>query len=359
MTTTHTPASLDAILGSREIPANDKPHADQAPASPPQTAEPASAAVADPPEPAQPQAQAGAQQPPQQAAAQPQDDDDPEKAAVEVAGQKMVPLSVVAATRGKAKRYTEQIAELNRTIETNNQRFEQAITASNERFDRLLATIQRGGAAQPTTGQPQSEQPKPDFYENPEQAVAAIVEAAIKQHVEPITKTIGTMSSQTSHRFAVKEHGADVVSAAFGTMKQRLEAGDGVAYQEYQRIMASGDAWGNLVNWHKEHTAKAEFGNDPAAYRQKIKDEILADLRAAGVPLPATLGQQPSAPAQVPQQQQQQPPQTAQPAAPAAVTLPTNLTQGRNAGPRSGPAWSGPTPITDIFNRSPRKAARG
>ena len=43
-----------------------------------------------------------------------------------------------------------------------------------------------------------------------------------------------------------------------------------------------------------------------------------------------------------------------QQAAPAArAVMPSNLAGARNVSARSGPAWSGPAPISDIFNRRP------
>ena len=36
--------------------------------------------------------------------------------------------------------------------------------------------------------------------------------------------------------------------------------------------------------------------------------------------------------------------------------LPTNLAGARNAGTRGGPAYGGPQPLQDIFNRAQRKS---
>jgi hypothetical protein len=71
----------------------------------------------------------------------------------------------------------------------------------------------------------------------------------------------------------------------------------------------------------------SEIGSDPAAYKAKLAEEIraqvMAELQAGNAPA----GQQ------------------------AAPVMPSNFTTARNVGNRSGPAWSGPTPLQDIFNR--------
>lgn len=80
----------------------------------------------------------GAQAP----AAQQQDDDDPETQAVEVGGQKMVPLAAAKAGREKVKRYTQQIAEFEKQIAESNRRSDESNRAWEQRFNRLVETLQ-------------------------------------------------------------------------------------------------------------------------------------------------------------------------------------------------------------------------
>lgn len=152
--------------------------------------------------------------------------------------------------------------------------------------------------------------------------------------MQPVAQHINTMSEATSRRFAVAEHGQDSVTDAYAAIESRFRAGDPNAMGEYRRIMSSGDPWGELVKWHKRESAVAEMGTDPAAYREKLKAQILAEL-----------GQ--SAPQ----------PQASNGAAPAAPNLPTDLARARNVAPRTGPAWSGPEPLKDIFDRRNQKAS--
>ena len=76
-----------------------------------------------------------------------------------------------------------------------------------------------------------------------------------------------------------------------------------------------------LIQWYDKRTF------DPNAERERLKAELLAELQAEG-----------RAPA----------PQAKQKPAPV---MPSNLAGARNVGTRAGPAWSGPTPIADIFKK--------
>lgn len=43
------------------------------------------------------------------------------------------------------------------------------------------------------------------------------------------------------------------------------------------RMQASNDPGKTLLSWHREEKVKAEVGNDPAAYKQRLRDEALKD----------------------------------------------------------------------------------
>lgn len=74
--------------------------------------------------------------------------------------------------------------------------------------------------------------------------------------------------------------------------------------------------------------AMQEIGDDPAAYRERVRQELLTEL-------------------------QSQQPQSAQPAAAPAPTaaLPTSLATARSAAGRSADAYTGPTPFEDLFKK--------
>jgi hypothetical protein len=79
--------------------------------------------------------------------------------------------------------------------------------------------------------------------------------------------------------------------------------------------------------------AMNEIGEDPAAYRERVRAEIEAELKGAQA---ATSEQQPAAAA-------------AQVAAKPAI--PASLATARSAAPRTAPVWTGPTALNDILKR--------
>jgi len=224
--------------------------------------------------------------------------------------QQHVPLAALKEERAKAKRYTEEVADLRKTI-----------AEQGQRFDQLFSALQR--QQQPPA--PQQPQKPADFWEAPETAVQSYVAQAIT----PLQQMMAQQREQSSQMFAESQHGKATVDEALADMKGRLLSGDQTARLEYQRIMASPHPYGALVDWHKQQRIVGEIGTDIGAYREKLKAEILAELQAEG---------------------QSQKPAGNTPGAPQ-TTMPSNFATARNVGSRSGPAWAGPTPLADIFDR--------
>jgi hypothetical protein len=77
--------------------------------------------------------------------------------------------------------------------------------------------------------------------------------------------------------------------------------------------------------------ALASIGDDPVAYREKMRAELLAELQG--------------------QQQTQTAETVQQPTQAAAPVLPKSLATSRSAGPRSAATWTGPTALNDILKR--------
>lgn len=219
-------------------------------------------------------------------------------------GTKTVPLDALTAERAKSRRYTEEVSSLR-----------QEIAERDKAWERRIAQLMEAN-------RPQQQQEPPDFFANPEQAM--------QQFMRPVLQRIEGMSEAMSRQFAVRDHGADTVQQAYSSLEQRM-ASDPAAQGEYARIMRSGDPWGELVRWHKREQAMAEIGTDPDAYKAKVREQLLAELQNGG-------GQQ-------------------QQAKPSATALPSNFAQARNVGARTGPAWAGPAPLADIFDRSRKKAS--
>lgn len=220
--------------------------------------------------------------------------------------QKMVPVAALQAERQKSRKYTEHLAQVERELAEQRQQFQQM--------------------QQWLIAQQQAQQPKPqapDFWEAPENAI----DYRVRQEVEPIRGLLAKQREEFSMLQAVDKYGQETVDAAFSDIRQKMATDPAGTAADYQRIMASPHPYGALVDWHKKQQALAEIGSDPAAYKEKLKAELLAELQQ----------QQPAAPS------------------PAVGSLPSNFATARNVGTRSGPAWSGPAQINDIFDRS-RKA---
>lgn len=146
----------------------------------------------------------------------------------------------------------------------------------------------------------QKAQPEiPDPLTDPEAHSAFL----LRQMQETQANTI----AEISERFARNAHGDEFVDAAFDAA-QKAGAID--------QFKGTKDPWGDLAKWHKAEQAKAEIGDDPAAYKAKLKAELLAELKAE------TAGRSVSPPASLAGQ--------------------TNLST-------STPAWAGPTALDDLL----------
>lgn len=213
-----------------------------------------------------------------------------------------VPLAALKEERAKTRRCADQAAGFEKKAEDlsrDNAVLRQHITE-------LLAAVQEDGR--------NPDKSNPDAG-NPEQAIRALVH----EIVSPLAASHGRTQEAVSRLSAMGEHGNEAVNAAYAELENRINADPASMRAEYQRIMGSPNPWGELVKWHRKDTALREVGDDPAAFEQKLRDRILAELSGTRV-------------------------------------LPSNLAGARNAGTRSGPAWGGPQTIKDIFDRTTRKA---
>ena len=229
-----------------------------------------------------------------------------EEASTEEGGreQKTVPLAALQQERAKGKKYTEQTAEFDRTLKEQNALWEQ-------RFHQLSATMQ------PRQPAPKAEEQ--NFWDAPE----ATIDNRITQAFAPLQQSMAAQREQFSATLAVEKYGQEAVDAAYDEMKQRMARNPGQARFDHERIMASPHPYGALVEWHKQQQTMNEIGNDPAAYKEKVISEYLAAQEGGKEPVTQT---------------------------PTPV-MPSNFATGRNVGARSGPAWSGPASLADVFDR--------
>lgn len=170
---------------------------------------------------------------------------------------------------------------------------------------------------------PQPAAPPPDPYADPE----GYAQHTVREAITPIERAMEEQRHEFSQVMAVEKHGQETVTAALQAISQARGTPNGEA--DFQRIMKARLPYQELVTWHKKQTALTRFGDDPDAFEAQLRAKIMAEIQGAPPATPA----QPGAPA-----------------APAPV-MPSNLASARNVGTRTGPAWSGPASLTDIFNR--------
>jgi hypothetical protein len=99
---------------------------------------------------------------------------------------------------------------------------------------------------------------------------------------------------------------------------------------EHQRIMASDHPYGELVAWHKRQSVLREIGEDPEAYKAKLRDELKNDPEFVKTVIATAR-------------------QSAQPGkgAPQAIDLPPSLNRTTGSGGQVAP--SAPQTEAEIF----------
>ena len=218
-------------------------------------------------------------------------------------GMRMVPHQALHAERQKVRRYTEEVAD-----------FRKALAETNAAFERRMGQLVE--AISPRQGPP----PPPDFFDNPEAATRHSVVATVSPEFERINQTLHAFArDQAIGRFDEPKVN-DAEQAFLGALRAgQLDPAD------YRRVVGSANRYAEAVRWHQRQTARAEIGDDPAAYRSRLetelREQILAELGSGGAQRFAQLA-------------------------------PSNLAGARNVGTRAGPAWSGPASLNDIFDRS-------
>lgn len=219
-------------------------------------------------------------------------------------GQRMVPQQALHAEKQKVKRYTEEVAD-----------FRKQLTESNAAWERRMAELVKAVTPKQEAAAP------PDWFENPEAATQNAVRSSVSPQFEQINQQLLAIARDNAETRFTPETVNEAEQAFISAMNsQKLDPAD------YQKVVTSPNRYAAAVQWHKRQLAQAEIGDDPAAFRAKVEAEILAKH---GI----TPGEQPAAPA-------------------ARAVMPSNLAGARNVGARSGPAWSGPSTIDDIFNRA-------
>lgn len=216
-----------------------------------------------------------------------------------------VPIAALQAERGKTKRYTEQVAE-----------FQKELTAMREQNAKLLDAIATRQQP-PQPAQPQQQEQPVDFWADPEAAIKQMMRPVFEQfqmtadqRFDAVTRAV----AETVHKDKVKEAEDAFLEAYHGRQLSKAE---------YEEVSQAPNRYMAVVNWFTRRNAMSEIGNDPEAYKARLREQILAELT----------------------QEQGNGNGAARP----APVMPSNLAAARNVGSRSGPAWAGPTPLNSIF----------
>lgn len=160
---------------------------------------------------------------------------------------------------------TELQKERNKRQEAERRALE--IEAQNRAYADMLQRLQQ---QQPAPQQQQVQSPPIDPYTDPEGYGRQILQQAEIRRRHDI--------ANFSESVARRTFGPEIVDKA-----QKWAIETGVA----QNFFMSADPYGDLIDAYKRVQAMQEIGPDPSAYKKKIREEVLAELKAGGTQQPA------------------------------------------------------------------------
>lgn len=230
---------------------------------------------------------------------------DPDKTAQGVVeggdGKGKVPLQAVHAEREKRQQAQTEAETLRREL---------------AELRGQVSMLRQPAQAQPT----EPPKPKKTFWEDPDGFLA--------ERLAPVQQTMQDQRIELSTMLAAKDHGADTVKEARAALLEAMQANpnDPSLIALDQQSQRSVHPMEDVITWHNRRKAMADIGEDPAAYRERVRQELLAELQ------PTPTNQQ-------------------QPAAPKPV-MPSNFATARSEGPRTGVVFDGPKPLSEITKGS-------
>ena len=175
--------------------------------------------------------------------------------------------------------------------------------------------------------QKEAEAQAPDVIENPEgySAYWRDRHAQFEQRQEQFEHR---MRFENSMQLAHAQHGKDFEVAHAEALDRAARGDQSVAF-----LKQSPNPGQALVQWFKAEQASKrleEHGGDLDAFEKSIREKVEAEVREK---LEAEQAEK------VQQQEQERP------------VMPTGLADARSTGSRTGPKWSGPSPLADILGR--------
>jgi hypothetical protein len=126
------------------------------------------------------------------------------------------------------------------------------------------------------------------LFEEPEAVLNEYRDALLREAIMPMQQQMQQMQIQHDMSLASVRH-QDVWGDAWKSWYERV--GTGQDPVTYFRVMNAPSPGEELVAWFKEQRIRSEVGDDPAAYREKLKAEILAELQGGMEPQRAPNGQ--------------------------------------------------------------------
>jgi hypothetical protein len=116
---------------------------------------------------------------------------------------------------------------------------------------------------------PRPQQQKPvDWYENPDARWQAEQRAIADQMMSSKLDVMEVLARE--------KYGDEVVDTAFREFERESQQRPELKVM----LQRSRQPWAELVKWHQRHQLDREIGEDPAAYRERMKEEIRQQLLA-------------------------------------------------------------------------------
>lgn len=175
---------------------------------------------------------------------------DPKSPGRDPATGKFVPVTELVSERKKLKEARDTEARLRQEAEAR-------ATAYERQLQQMLQRMQP--AAQQQAPQP------PDAFSDPE--------GALRYQQQQFQSALLNDRLNLSEEMARDKYGDEAVEAA---LEAAMQAG-------LQRdFINKRHPYKEMVTWHRKTRAMQEIGNDPEAYRKKVREEVLAELKQGG-----------------------------------------------------------------------------
>jgi hypothetical protein len=114
------------------------------------------------------------------------------------------------------------------------------------------------------------------LFEEPEAVLKELREEILQQAVQPLQQQVAQMHIQHDMSLASVRH-QDVWGDAWKSWYERV--GTGQDPVTYFRVMNAPSPGEELVSWFREQKFRSEVGDDPAAYREKLRQELIAEMQ--------------------------------------------------------------------------------